>query len=126
MENRKNRNFMNMILKCKELVYLIVCAVFHYTCCLHLLPSPTILNLWLWNTVQYCCLHGAVVCIVCICLVLSLEQKCKDTLHAMHRKMSHPTDLDSPKKNEVSTAIKKWQEYFYNLKEHELKFQVCD
>jgi len=78
-----------------------------------------------WVTVQYCCLHYAIVCIVCICLVLSLEQKCKDTLHALHCKMSHLTDLDIPKKTEVETAIKKWEEYFLNLKEHEVQFRVC-
>jgi hypothetical protein len=75
--------------------------------------------------VQYCCLHGAVVCIVCICLVLSLEQKCKDMLHAMHCKMRHLTDLDIPKKTEVATAIEKWQEYWFNLIEHEVEFRVC-
>ena len=116
---------MNIILKCKELVYLVVCAMFHYTCWLHLLPSPTIFDLWLWNTVQYCCLHGGVVCIVCICLVLSLKQKCQDTLDAMRPKMRHLTDLDIPKKNEVSAAIKKWEEYLSNLIEHELQFRVC-
>ena len=76
-------------------------------------------------TVYYCCLHGAIVCIVCICLVLSLEQKCKDTLHALHRKMTHLTDLDIPKKTEVAKAIKKWEEYSFNLKEHEVRFRVC-
>jgi len=74
---------------------------------------------------QYCCLHGAVVCIVCICLVLSLKQKCKDTLHSMRIKRWHLTDLDISKKTEVETAIKKWEEYSSNLNEHEFQFQVC-
>jgi len=74
---------------------------------------------------QYCCLHGAVVCIVCICLVLSLKQKCKDTLHSMRSKRWHLTDLDISKKTEVETAIKKWEEYSSNLIEHEFQFQVC-
>jgi hypothetical protein len=39
--------------------------------------------------------------------------------------MRHLTDLDIPKKTEVATAIKKWEEYFFNLKEHELMFRVC-
>jgi hypothetical protein len=54
-----------------------------------------------------------------------LEQKCKDTLHALRCKRRHLTDLDIPKKNEVATAIKKWEEYSFNIKEHELQFQVC-
>jgi hypothetical protein len=39
--------------------------------------------------------------------------------------MRRLTDLDTPKKNEVSTAIDKWEEYFLDLKEHEIQFQVC-
>ena len=116
---------MNTILKCKELVYLVVCAMFHYTCCLHLLPSPTIFNLWPWNTMQYCCLHGAIGCIVCICLVLSWRQKYKEMLHVRHCNMRQLKDLDIPKKTEVVTAFKEWDEYLTNLNEHEVQFQVC-
>ena len=64
-------------------------------------------------------------CIVCICLVLSLEQKCKDTLNAMHCKMRHVMDLDVPKETEVAAAIKMWEEYRFNLNEHEVQFRVC-
>jgi len=74
---------------------------------------------------QYCCLHGAIVCIVCICLVLSLKQKCKDKLKSMQLKRWHLTDLDISKKTEVETTIKKWEEYSSNLNEHEFQFQVC-
>jgi hypothetical protein len=39
--------------------------------------------------------------------------------------MRHLTDLDIPKKTEVATVIKKWEEYRFNLHKHEVQFQVC-
>lgn len=96
---------------------------------LHMLPPfialPRHFSFMPRVTLQYCCLHGAILCIVCICLVLSLEKKCKDTLHAMRCKMGHLTDLDIQKKTKVATAIEKWDEYSFKLKEHEVQFQVC-
>jgi hypothetical protein len=119
------QNFINKMLKSKELVYLVGGGVSHYTCCFPLSPSPSFFNLCLWNIEQYCCLDFAIVCSVCICLVLSLKQKCSDTLSAMQCKMRYVTDLDIAKKTEVTTAIKNWEEYCVSITEHEVQFRVC-
>jgi hypothetical protein len=34
-------------------------------------------------------------------------------------------DLDVPKETEVAAAIKMWEEYRFNLNEHEVQFRVC-
>jgi len=62
---------------------------------------------------------------VCICLVLSLKQRCKVTLHAMHCKMRHLKDMDILKKCDVTGAIKKWNKYFSDLNDHDIQMHVC-
>jgi hypothetical protein len=54
-----------------------------------------------------------------------LKQKRKDTFDAMQCKMRQLKDLDIQKKTEVLAAIKKWDNYFFSLPEHEVQFQVC-
>jgi hypothetical protein len=75
--------------------------------------------------VQYCYLHCAIVYSVCICIVLSLKQKCLDTLNAVRCKMRYLTDLDIPKKIELTTAIKNWEEYCSSISEHDAQLRVC-